>query len=47
MYAKLIGADMLVHIPLHTYPPEVVSDHVDHSADALVPFGIVEFYTDN
>ena len=47
MYTKLTGADMLVHVSPHTYPPKIVSDHVDHSADALVSFGIVEFYNDN
>ena len=47
LYAKLTCAAMLVHISLHTYPPKIMSDNVDFSADALVSFGIMEFYNDN
>ena len=38
--------DMLVHFSLHADPLKVASDHVDHSADALVSLGIVELYND-
>ena len=41
---QLTGVDMLVYISPHANPPKVASDHVDHSADALVSFGIVELY---
>ena len=38
---------MLVNFSLRTDPPKIVDDHVDCSADALVTFGIAEFYDDN
>ena len=44
---SLQSVGMLVYISPHTNPPKTVSDHVDHSADALVSFGTVEFYNDN
>ena len=46
LYTQLTAVDMLVHVSLHDDLPKVVSDHVDHSADALVSFGIVELYND-
>ena len=35
---------MLVHIPVHAYPPEEVSHHIDSAADTLVSLSIREFY---
>ena len=47
LYTQLAGVDMLVNVSLHTNPPKIVSDHVDHSADALLSFGDVKFCNDN
>ena len=37
---------MLMNVPLHAYPPEVMSHHVNGVTDTLVTLSIVEFYND-
>ena len=35
---------MLMDVPLHAYPPEVMFHHVSSATDTLVALSIVEFY---
>ena len=38
------AVDVLMNVPLHAYPPEVTSYHINSVTDTLVALSIMKFY---